>query len=208
MSEEELRRAYPTTRILVESDRILTPTFDDAELFFTGAQIELMRNLLGYANRQNTYVATYGPGYYVMPDATDFDDILAIVADLEETLMGNRNVVLGYYDRFFALNNYSKSGDGDYLMTLLEVSAGYVYVVETLVSYSSDTPVKHAHQLCSSTACMTFYEETQAQAGDLVYSGCVRYTLKEGDKLKIQFTGCLDGDAIGARAWGYKMVVP
>ena len=100
MSEEERRKAYPTTRILIESSRILTPTFDDGVFFVTGAQVEIMRNLLGYARREETYVKTYGPGYYLVPDADDFDDIQAIVADLEETLMGNPNTLWGYKARY------------------------------------------------------------------------------------------------------------
>lgn len=208
MSEEELRRAYPTTRILVESDRILTPTFDDAELFFTGAQIELMRNLLGYANRQNTYVATYGPGYYVMPDATDFDDILAIVADLEETLMGNRNVLWGYTDRLTETTTLQSDVNGTFTINLPAVSSGEVWRVMGACVYRDINAGQYARIRIVYSGGATSIEDISMPATGTLYPSTSKIVLKAADNIRVQFFGATIGETVIASAWGYKMVVP
>ena len=88
MSEPSHRRTYYRKRILIESARILAPQFDDGLLCITGAQIEMLRNLMPYLKRRSTFVSSYQVGHYFIPNDADWDDIQAIVADLEETLMG------------------------------------------------------------------------------------------------------------------------
>ena len=54
----------------------------------TGAQLEMLRNLTQYLHRRSTFVAETHEGYYLAADNDDWDSIQAVVAELEETLMG------------------------------------------------------------------------------------------------------------------------
>ena len=97
MSDPLRRHKYAFNRILIPAARILSPEFNAAYVLLTGSHVEILRNLLDYANRETTFVDAYHDGYYISPDSDDWDDIRAIVADLEEVLMGT---VLGPYDAY------------------------------------------------------------------------------------------------------------
>lgn len=88
MSEPWRRKKYYNKRVLIETSRILDPQFSDGLLCITGAQIEMLRNLMQYLKRRSTFVSSYETGYYIAPSEEEWDDLQAIVADLEETLMG------------------------------------------------------------------------------------------------------------------------
>lgn len=88
MSETWRRKKYYDKRVLVDVDRVLTPQYDDSFLCITGAQLEMLRNLTQYLRRRSTFVSAYHEEYYDAPSSSEWDDIQAIVADLEETLMG------------------------------------------------------------------------------------------------------------------------
>ena len=92
MSESWRRKTYYRTRVLVDVDRVLEPQFGDSLLCITGAQLEMLRNLTQYLHRRSTFVAEYESGTYLTADQEDWDDIQAIVADLEETLMGCEDI--------------------------------------------------------------------------------------------------------------------
>ncbi len=96
------RHRYALDRILIPAARILSPEFNAAYLFFTGSQIEIMRNLVDYANRSSTFVDEYHEGYYYEVDNGDWDSIQEIVADLERMLM---TIVLGYYDAYVCVRD-------------------------------------------------------------------------------------------------------
>ncbi|GAH00705.1 unnamed protein product, partial [marine sediment metagenome] len=51
-------------------------------------QLELLRNLTQYLHRRSSFADEYHTDYYLCADNDDWDVIEAIVADLEETLMG------------------------------------------------------------------------------------------------------------------------
>lgn len=88
MGEEWRRKSYYKPRVLIDVGRVLDPQSGDSMLCITGAQLEMLRNLTQYLHRRTTYVAEYHDGYYLCADNEDFDAIEAIVAELEETLMG------------------------------------------------------------------------------------------------------------------------
>lgn len=88
MGEEWRQKTYYDKRVLIETDRVLNPQGADNLLCITAAQAEMMRNLCAYLRRRSTYVSTYAEGYYLAPTEEEWDDILEIVAELEETLMG------------------------------------------------------------------------------------------------------------------------
>ena len=88
MSTEWRRKTYYRPRVLIDTQRILAPQFSDALVCITGAQLEMLRNLTQYLHRRSTYADGYETDYYLAPTEAEWDDLQAIVADLENTLMG------------------------------------------------------------------------------------------------------------------------
>ena len=88
MSEDWRRKSYYDPRVTIETDRVLTPQFADSVLCLTGAQLEMLRNLTAYLKRRSTFVSEYHDGYYLAPTNEQWDALQAIVADLEDTIMG------------------------------------------------------------------------------------------------------------------------
>lgn len=101
------RHKYAFNRILIPAARILSPEFNAVYIFLTGSHVEILRNLLDYANRQHTFVDEYHDGYYISPDDTDWALIRLIVAELELMLMGT---VLGFYDAYVCVRDKKALG--------------------------------------------------------------------------------------------------
>jgi len=135
MSDSERRHGYAYNRVLIETERVLDPQFDDAVVFLSGAQLEMLRNVTQYLNRQDTYVSEQFLGYYLAPTTEDYDDILEIVADLEEALMGNPNVIWGYADNWLSRTNELSTGETFTITETVPVPAGYVYEVNFIFAY-------------------------------------------------------------------------
>lgn len=208
MSEEERRKAYPTTRILIESSRILTPTFDDGVFFVTGAQVEIMRNLLGYARREETYVKTYGPGYYLVPDADDFDDIQAIVADLEETLMGNPNTLWGYKARY-AEEKIDEDATFFTYQDTTPVPEGELWVVNSMHIKNATTTcdwISAIGRTDAGAAHPLLYQLNPVAGVEYTWQG--DHVMAEGDFIRAYYYNCTTGDDVYLSVWGYKMDVP
>lgn len=81
------RREYFEGQVLIETDRILDPQFKSTIVTVSGAQLELLRNLMAYLNRESTFVSQYGDRYYLTPTVSEWDNLLTVVASLEEKLM-------------------------------------------------------------------------------------------------------------------------
>lgn len=88
MSEDWRRKKYYRSRVLIDTDRILNPQFDDALVCITGPQLEMLRNLTQYLHRRSSYVSEYGATTYLGPSNDEWDIVEDIVADLELALMG------------------------------------------------------------------------------------------------------------------------
>lgn len=208
MSEVDRRRKYVRNRVLIETARILSPTFSDAVVFLSGAQLELLRNVTQYLNRQDTYVSEYNPGHYLIPTSADYDDILEIIADLEETLMGNPNTIWGYDNRITANENFVKSGAGDLQVEPFSVPEGYVYDINVVAARNADTIVSQEHALYDGSLTYTIAYFDDQPANVFALHDKLSIKLKEGDKYIVWFRDCQDGDAIRVRGWGTQMVVP
>lgn len=208
MGEVERRRGYAYNRVLIESERILAPEFNDAIVFLSGAQIEMLRNVSQYLNRLGTYAAEYNPGYYLVPTDEDFDDILEIVADLEETLMGNPNVIWGYNERWVEHVEHTKVGAGGYDLKSATVPNGYVYTLQSVVARNLTNSGGTIPKLWSGAIHVPIgvYVETAATVYRIVAG--LNNTLKYGDEAWVRFYGVSDGDELEMFLWGYKMVVP
>ena len=88
MSEAWRRKRYYDKRVILSVPRILDPQFEDILVCITGAQVEMLRNMTQYLHRRSTYASAYEPDHYLAPSNEEWDAIQAIVADLEDTLMG------------------------------------------------------------------------------------------------------------------------
>lgn len=208
MSESERRRKYRYNRVLIESERILTPQFDDSIVYLTGPQIEMLRNVTQYLNRLDTYVETHHSGYYLTPDAADYDDILEIVADLEETLMGNPNTIWGYKDAFAEVTADPGTSETWKYLYNDAVPAGYVYVI-TSVSVYFTTGTASRMKLSIDTEHYTLImdvDDSPTVHVPLALQGA--WPLKEGERMLASVLVSGQPCAIRLDMSGYKMVVP
>lgn len=208
MSEEELRVSYNSTRILIESSRVLNPQFSDAVLHITAPQIEMLRNIVYYLTRPTTFVDTYHEGYYMMPDSDDQDIIMSIVADLENTLMGNNNVIFGYFDRWHENLGAVVSADGTYQSATGAVPTGYVYVLQHIYITNQTGSRGKATVYAQDDVSLVKLNVTvtPVRYGLTDWTGSV--TLRSGDRAGVTMESCLENDVIDAHLWGYKMQVP
>ncbi|GAG68913.1 unnamed protein product [marine sediment metagenome] len=202
------KHVAPPHRVLVDAKAFLNTTIDAGVLYFTPGQIELMRNLMQYAGRRSTFVSDYFIGYYLSPTDADWNLIQAEVADLEETLMGNNNVIWGYNDRITEDLGGIKSGDGQYAKMSTAVPAGYVHRIEA-ISIRNNTMARGGTGIWlydGSDYYSMAYELSPSLSVPLIAAG--PFTLKEGDQVNIRMGSCLDGDNIEAGLWGYQIEVP
>ena len=88
MSELWRKKTYYKPRITIETDRVLDSSVKDSLICLTGAEIEMLRNIVHHLERRSTFVSEYQQAYYLCPDNDEWDAISAIVAQLQEKLMG------------------------------------------------------------------------------------------------------------------------
>jgi hypothetical protein len=168
----------------------------------------MLRNVTQDLNRLDTYVSEQFLGYYLTPTAEEYDALLAIVADLEEELMGNPNTIWGYNERFSLQGSHTLSGDSDYTLIAFTVPAGYVYVVEIGNARDIESIVTQKHFIYDGTYWFQIGQFNNQPAGDFAYLTNMRYTLAEGDQYAVQFMDAKDSDRVYCRCFGYKMKVP
>lgn len=202
------KRVAPAHRVIVDSKAFLNTEFNDAVLFLTGGHIELMRNLMQYANRRSTWVSDYYIGYYLEPTDADWNLIQQSVAELEYVLMGNNNVIFGYNERIHEWLGGTKTGAGQYNALSTAVPAGYVHRIEA-ISIRNVTGTRGGTGIFvigDATYYAIKYDSTPVIYIPLLVTGC--FTLEAGDQVNVRMAGCLDGDVIEAGLWGYRMEVP
>jgi len=208
MTESERRASYNNVRILIESSRILNPQFSDGVLHFTGAQIELLRNVAQYLDRPTTFVAQYEPQYYITPDSDDWDSITEIVASLQEILMGNNNVIFGYSDRWHENLGNTAGADGTYQSATGPVPNGYVYVLQHIYITNETGARGKATVYAQDDVSLVKLNVTIAPGQNEITDWTGSVTLRYGDRAGVTMESCLTGDVLNAHLWGYKMQVP
>lgn len=82
------RKGYYRTRVLIGTNDVLESPFPDALVCLTGQQLAMMRNLCEYLHRRSTFASVYYDTYYLAPTNEEWDELEAITAELEGTLMG------------------------------------------------------------------------------------------------------------------------
>lgn len=208
MSESERRRKYRWNRVLIETDRLFNPQYDDAVVYLTGAQIEMLRNVTQNLRRLDTYVTEYAIGYYLAPTVEEYDSILEIVSDLEEVLMGNPNTIWGYKDRFRDAQFETSIGDAYTDCVTDAVPEGLVHVVEHwTIQHLGDTTCSVDLYISLGGGDPVLYTAPNLPSADRVYqlSGV---TLKEGDTITFRVWGLPNTKTMSLYVWGHTMVVP
>lgn len=208
MSEQERRHGYNNLRVLIDAGRILTPQFADAVLFITGEQLEILRNLMLYVNRLSTFVDEYHEGYYLSPDSDDWDDIQAIVADLELKLMGNDNTIWGYKEQWSVQLTDDNADAGTNTMNSIEVPPGELWTVDLVQAVNNDNTGYFTFTIESSGGAMFLDYDIVKDAGDWHAIYPLGMKLAEGDTIIVYFYNCVAGDNLRVRILGTKMDVP
>lgn len=208
MSESTRRRRYRYDRVVIESARILDSQFADGVLCFTGAQIELMRNMTEYLRRLETYCSEYHLGYYLTPTVEDYDSLMAIVANLEGTLMGNLNTIFGYKASQRIGGSHTKSGDGDKTIYIGNVPAGEIWRIELFYAVNKDSVCSRIELVNSGGfgGWPILVKDSPAADERVTHSELLTFT--EGMSIQGTFYDCLDGDRLEWRGFGYSMAVP
>lgn len=204
---ESLNMRYVSSRVLVESARVLSMGGFQS-LVVSGAQAEILRNVVAYAGLRSSYVDVYHDAYYQMPDDSDWGDIQDIVADLEYKLMPSENALFGIYETFRNVEQHGVVTGPNYTRSWGPVPAGYWYVLKnawignftrsstyTFISVTSSDGVDYIKTATSLTQYMP-----------MVYGG--EYIMKPGDYLTwtVNTVQSLDDMRMGCS--GYKMTIP
>lgn len=207
MVDPETRREYGYNRVLIEAERVLDPQFGGAVVFLSGAQIELLRNVTQYLNRLETYVSEYKPGYYLTPNAGDYGSILEIVADLEETLMGNPNTIWGYKEPYGEALFEGALPAGDSSEEGSAVPAGEVWKVKGASFYVDSGSCTAIILLARVDGAYVQLDSQYAPFTGELYTVNCDVTLKEGDFMYTSVHDMTLSDNLGHMYWGYKMAV-
>lgn len=208
MSETDTYYRYNHARVLLETSRIYRPVFAPAVVQLTGAQVEMLRNMTQYLNRPNTYVEEYEVDKYLTPDAGQFDGIQAIVADLEEKLMGNENVIWGYNDRLAETKAHTMVSGTTYDMDFDPVPAGEVHRVLGFTLATTKTGANVLPYAFLDGGLRVVYPAQPLTADVYVAATPYDLILKEGDYMQFNWSGLVVDDYVIALYWGYKMTVP
>ena len=202
------QHGYIYNRVLIDVDVALDSPFDDGVLWFSGAQIGMLRTIVRYLRRQHTFVETYEEGYYTSPSTEDWDTISALVADLENTLMGNPNTLWGYEDRLLTMQTHIMIAPGTFVQSHTTVPEGEVWVVEGLSVGTSHTG--------ASVYALNYVEAVNYAITELItppmntwkVRSDLRVVMKEDDGIRFAWNSLVVDQNITTFVWGYKMKVP
>jgi len=96
---------------------------------------------------------------------------------------------------------------GDNTLTIVTVPAGYVYVINAIMTQNQTNAVAHRHMLATGGTQYAIKEFLAHAAGTWAINDNISYVLAAGDKAQVQFIACTADDNLLARLWGYKMAV-
>jgi len=203
----EDRTTYQNDRVLIDVKRILTPQFAGITIRIDGAQVELLRNIVSYLHQERTFVSEYHGTYYLTASDADFDDLSAIVADLEEKLMGNKNTIFGVSIRLHEFLDATKSGDGQFNVASTVVPAGEIHVVESasLSNYTRDAGISSITVSSAAGAHVIKGATTMTRYIPLLNDESI--VLWAGDYIRFIVNTCLDNDDMRCGLWGYIMEI-
>jgi len=138
---------------------------------------------------------------------TAADDLSVSVHGYDGLLWRKQPLVWGYTDRWTHVLSETKSGDGQYSSSTTAVPPGYIYVLQVAwIKNESGArgpsyfrPYNGSDYLPVAGLLAPAQNEIATLNGPIV--------LKPGDFLNLAQDSCLNGDAIMAGVWGYKMKI-
>jgi len=143
-----------------------------------------------------------------MPDDTDWNEILEIVADLEDKLSNKDNTMWGYNAAWSEDLAALLGVAGTATKTTVNVPAGEVHVIEA-ISWQNQTGARGVmlfRVMGTAGDASLVREATPARYDPVVWAG--RLTMHEGEHIEVKQNDCLQNDAHVGAARGYIMLVP
>jgi len=207
-TEAERRRKYRDSAVLIESGRVLSPQFEQLVAWFSGAQVEILRNLMQYARLRDSWVSEYESGTYLIPDDADWNDIDAVIADLENVLMGNDNVIWGYSDVYGETLEELPLPAGTSTKYSKEVPAGECWVITGISATVVSTSITRLNLGAYIDATWMNVYGVESPASRMYYVLYPQLRLSQGGRMLSQVIGATAGDTLVTSWWGYKMKVP
>ena len=201
------RRKYNSDRILIEAARILAPQFSGTTITLTGAMVELLRNITAYLHQERTFVDEYHDTYYLTASIADFDELSAIVADLEERLMGNPNIVWGYGERLTDVQSSTTMPAGDSNLVSTVVPAGKVWRVQYACTYVVSATCTRTLVTAQGSDGITPLKVTSPVTTATYYPVTLDILLEAGDSIYGRFYTMTLNDTAYLYMWGYSMDV-
>jgi len=98
MGEDWRIKRYYEPRVLIETQDVLSSPFPSALLCLDGSELNIVRNLLAYAHRRSTFVSEYRADTYLAPTEAEWDDLQAVVAELESKMSGCQDIYQVFLD--------------------------------------------------------------------------------------------------------------
>jgi len=167
---------------------------------------------------RSSFVSEYQEDYYVMPDDEDYDAIQAVVADLEDTLMGCAEIEQMIEDirdsmevmsaKIVASDSLSAAVKtttrlsatataGTNALGMTPVPEGYIRMVWVMVGYvQGDTITQIALKHKNVPSGETFLKIVASPASYQVVTLDTPLELYEGEWIQIEYKGCYAGNTL------------
>jgi hypothetical protein len=162
-----------------------------------------------YLNERTTFVDVYHTGYYQLPNDGDWDEIQAIVADLELRLMGSDNTLWGYNTQLAEREDDTLDYAGSFVQEHMAVPAGEVWVIHS-ISLWTDTQAADADCAINLGGFVqpAIFETVTVPADGSKVASPLNVVLEQGNKVRVTWWGLANGQRIKTDILGYKMKVP
>lgn len=207
MADPLLRRAYVRDRVLIDANRTIDSVFPTIGVILTGEELEILRNLLEYANRIESFVDEYDDNTYVVPDDETWETLQTIMASLEAKLMGGKNTIFGVSDRLVLRQSEFMSGTGGHSQDHDTVPEGEIWVIEG-ISFLTDTATGLVTpHLDDGNGDLALGESITLAAWIYTTMRNIQAYLVEDDFLRIEWSNMVDGQKMVSQAWGYILTV-
>ena len=208
MSETDAYYLFVKDRVLLLTSQIYRPTAPACWVYLTAQQVEMLRNMTQYLNRPNTYVEEYAGHRYLTPDAEQFDGIQAIVADLEEKLMGNLNVVWGYKETLGDTKSWTSDATTPYTLSSDAVPEGEVWVVNSVRAMHNNATPLAMWMYGVNTGNAPLIDGSQLAAANVPIANAQPIVLEYQGKIDVVIYGLPTSKILYLHIQGYKMEVP
>lgn len=207
MTDVLLRRPYVKGRILIDANRTIDSSFPKIGVILHGEELEILRNLLEYANRIESFVDEYDDNTYVVPDDDTWEKLQTITASLEGKLMGNDNTIWAYHNTLTLSDDYTTVSTSPYNQEFDTVPEGEIWVVQG-VSIMSDVAPGILHVYHKFTGGVVAITDTLSwTVGQFTAARGLHAHLEEGDFIRLAWYGLSSGQRLLSSIWGYKMKI-